>query len=276
VNALHDLSDYLNTSQRLSLETSKTRIISTEKFLEQYFSEPEDQERQEQELAKQELQSFVNQYSQEMVLDKKQLNQLTRKTLVKLLDQCLSEPPLNLGVSRYILRRATQLRTDILLPVVFEHLEALIPVMRDVARYLKVAIKPKHTTQYGNRLEELLNLGAFSDLPFVRMWGIEIILNSPLLLDSTKALQLSETYKTDLGLRAVAQIAQLYNQQDWVREHKETWRSYNEWDRRAIIMSAQVLPIDEKRHWLGQIIGTAEGIEKAVARYVSLKFHTEN
>ena len=277
MKVLHDLSDYLNTSQRLSLETSKTRILPTQSFLEKYFTEPEDYEKQQQEQAKvqllQELRSndgFYSEEQSETELDKKQLNKLQREALVSLLEQCLNARPLNLGISRHILRRATQLRTNAILPTVLNHLETLVPVLRDVSRYLKIAIKPASATKHTTLLQNFLFDGMCADLPFVGMWGMEIITNNPAIFNVGKALQLSENFRDDLGLRAQAQVARAYKQPEWVREHKETWRNNREWDRRAIIASATVLPQDEKKHWLGQIITVTEGIERAVAQQAAL------
>jgi hypothetical protein len=274
MKALHDLSDYLNTSQRLSLETSKTKIVPTQTFLERYFIEPEDHEKEQQELAKeqllQELRSNSDFYSgEETELDKKQLNKVQREALVTLLEQCLSERPLNLGLSRHILRRAAQLRTNILLPTVFNHLETLVPVLRDVAKYLKVTIKPSNASRYGPLLENFLTNGMYVDLPFVQMWGMEIILNNPELMSVNTVLKLSENFKANLGLKIQAQIARIYKQPEWVREHKEIWRNNREWDRRAIIISAEILPADERKHWLGQITGITQGLERAVAQYAN-------
>jgi hypothetical protein len=275
MKALHDLSDYLNTSQRLSLETSKTRILSTESFLEAYFTEPEDVEELQRMRAKeqllQQLREHANHYSEEnsTELDSEQLNRVERETLVPLLLACVEERPIHLGLARHILRRAAQLRTNILLPTVFANLNTLVPVLRDVTRYLKVVVKPSNANQYASLLENFLTEEICADLPFVRMWGMEIVLNNPVLLTPQKALQFSESFKGDLGLRIQAEIARTYNFQDWVREHKETWRNNGDWDRRAVIMSAGILPVDEKRHWLGQIIGITEKLDRAVAQYAA-------
>jgi hypothetical protein len=61
-------------------------------------------------------------------------------------------------------------------------------------------------------------------------------------------------------------IAKVYQQIDWIRHHKETWRNTPPWDRRAIIWAIQALPGDEGKHGLRQVKETSTDIlEKAVA-----------
>ena len=53
--ALHDLSEYLYTAHRLSLQSGKTRILTRESFELEELTDPETQEREAKEARIQEI-----------------------------------------------------------------------------------------------------------------------------------------------------------------------------------------------------------------------------
>jgi hypothetical protein len=62
-----------------------------------------------------------------------------RDNLVDLFEECVAKTPLHLGLARYLFRRATRLRTVVLVPTVFNNLTKLRSVFRDVMNYV---VKP--------------------------------------------------------------------------------------------------------------------------------------
>jgi Reverse transcriptase (RNA-dependent DNA polymerase) len=276
IRVLHDLCEYLNTSQRLSLETSKIRILSIEKFCAREMLDPEKEEEQGRMSALKALTEHLrleSGYGEEDITskpDKTLMNKAARDNLVVLLQSCLAARPLHLGMARHILRRAAQLRTNVLLPLVFDNLESLTPVLRDVAKYVKAAVRKSSAPKYGAKLTEFLNSSDCADIPYVRLWCLEMIIETPALVSSEIALRLAESYQGELGLRYAALMARTYKQADWARQYKETWRNNRDWDRRAIIWAGSIFPADERRHWLGLVQGTTSSLDKAIAQKSSI------
>lgn len=279
VLALHDLTEYLHTSQRLSLVPGKTRIRTRASFRKYELRDPDEEEQAGQlsqiettlqELASMSTPRYDGEYD-DIKVDEDVLNEASRENLKVLFLQCLAAKQLHLGLARHLLRRATQLRTNILLAAVMENLDALAPVLRDVVRYLRVVVPKKGTQQYGTKLLLHLKSSEFADIPYVHLWFLELLRLRPDLADSAVALQAAEVAERFIGLRMTAQIARTYRQGDWIRGQKEIWRNHRDWDRRAILASASVLPADERKHWLGMIQGTSSGLERAVAQYIASK-----
>src|SRR5262249_30256323 len=130
-NALHDLSDYLYTAHRLTLQSAKTRIVPVAEFAR---VELQDAEEQEDNQKKEMLQELVNKITRSVgytgetgELSDQQINEAVRKNLLELFEACIATKPLRLGLARYILRRARDLRTRILYERLFQNLEILAP-----------------------------------------------------------------------------------------------------------------------------------------------------
>jgi hypothetical protein len=73
----------------------------------------------------------------------------------------------------------------------------------------------------------------------------EVADKGTLFLD--EVLRIAEESVPDAGVRPFALLARKYGVIDWVRAQKETWSNHGDWDRRAIIWSASVLPMGERR-----------------------------
>jgi hypothetical protein len=277
VQVLHDLTEYLYTSQRLSLVPGKTRIRAIPAFLKYELRDPgEEEEAGRQAILENTLQELAaaagSGYGgemQEVELDNDMINQATRENLKDLFAECVTKRPLHLGLARHLLRRATQLRTNALLSTAMDNLEVLAPVLRDLVRYLRTAI-PKHSQgQYGPILLDHMQKSDFGDVPYIHLWFLELIRLRPDLTSSDTALAAAEKSEALVGLRMTALLAREYGQGDWIRSQKETWRNHRDWDRRAILAAATVLPQDERKHWLGMIQGTSSGLDRAVAQWTA-------
>ena len=268
--AYHDLSYYLYTSHRLALEQHKSRVLRVETFGTRELVDPERLENESKLRKQQELIQAIRLMSgyniaEEDLLDGDQ-QKVVRENLVEIFQACVSEKPLSLGLARYLLRRATALRTVVLNDVVFQNLTALVPVFREVINYLRVTIPKRAAEKRGREFLDFLKTSNYGEIPFLRLWTMELILNRPDILDSDSALNLSYEFRDDIGLRHHALIARRSKNLDWIREQKETWMNYSSWDRRAVIFAGSVLPPKERRIWLEMIAeSTDDLLDKAVA-----------
>jgi hypothetical protein len=117
-------------------------------------------------------------------------------------------------------------------------------------------------------LLEFAKVNDVGGLPFVNMWLIELILRRPDLCECSTALSLAANSSAALGVRPQALMAAAYNQVDWIRSKKETWRNNEPWDRRAIIWSASKLPSGEKRPFLSMVLEQGDVLDAAVAKWL--------
>lgn len=276
IDVRHSLTDYLFTVHRLSLEASKTTVLFVDKFKTDELPDAEEQQEQaEVEKLNELLDAFFEEHGgfygdlefAEPETDEL-ISQAAQESLVELFEKCISTPYLHLGLARHLLRNALRSRTVVLNDLVVKNIEKLAPVMRDAVRYLAVTIPKKSAAERG---QELLKFGSGSDiadLPFIRMWLIELFLRRPDLCDANRAMDFAERSRSSLGIRPLAMMAAAYNQLDWVRFKKETWRNHEPWDRRALIWSSSILPSGERRPFLGMIEEQGDVLESAIAKFL--------
>jgi hypothetical protein len=260
----------------LSLESSKSNILFVERFIKEELTDPEETEQQAKfdklnELLEGAMQDFEGGYWFEPIEvkeDKDLLNQAQRESFVELFADCVSKPPLHLGLARHLLRKARASRTPILHDLVFANLQGLAPALRDVVRYLSVTIPKKRAKERGQELLKFVEESDVGDLPFVRMWLLELFLNRPDLCGCDRALTFAQSSVRYLGIRPMALIGAAYQQVDLIRSRKETWRNNEPWDRRAIIWSTSKLPSGERRPFLTMVAEQGDILDAAVAKWL--------
>lgn len=272
VRVYHDLVEYVYTAHRLILEPWKSRIVPIHTFIDEELVDPSEVERSSRvakirELIERILLESGYSVGEDDLLDEDK-DQAVRDNLVELFEECVARIPLHLGLSRYLLRRAARLRTVVLNNTVFDNLTKLRSVFREVVKYLQVSVPKKDGARRGQELVSYLRSSDYGQIPFLRLWGMELFLNRPDMLGSDAALELAREFSGDLGTRPAALMARTANRMDWVRAQKEIWPNYAPWDRRAVIFAGSALPATERRIWLDLIIDTTDDIlERAVAQF---------
>jgi len=267
---LQDLTEYLYTSHRLAFQSHKTGILEIDSFTKKELEDPkEEEERTKVKSINDLIEYFEDQTGYvitEADIDSDTKAEVTINNLSSLFEQCLNHSSLRLGFARYLLRKAAKLRTRKIYPMVLANLQYLSPAFRDVCLYFTKTLNEASTERVKRALEDFLLNNDYGKLPYVRMWALDLIAKKPNLLSFERAFFLAEDSRRDLGLRPAALLAREYKNIDWVRGHKEDWNCHNPWERRAIIWAASVLPMDERKPWLGTIKDTTSDVlEKAVA-----------
>lgn len=263
--ALHDLTEYLYTSHRLTLQTHKTRILDVEEFVTDELIDPEEMENKIKEEKLDELNAFFSEYSDFEEGEELDLDKIVRDNLVELLENSLSHIPLHLGLAKYLLRRATSLRTGVLRDVVLENIDKLVPVIREAALYIISTTQEAYSGVIGRRFILGCKNTDYSFLPFIQFWLTEILLSKMSNSMESEVGQLCDEYKVNLGSRPFALLAKDKGYIDWVREQKETWQNNNPWDKRAIIWASQALSHDEMNYWIQRVQNAGDVLDKAIA-----------
>ena len=269
----HELAEYLFSVHRLSLESTKSSIKYVEQFVKVELSDPEEIEQQARV-------DRMNQLFKEIVdeggpywfegidegTEKELLNKAQKESFVALFRDCVKKRPLHLGLARHLLRRGLKSRTNVLNSLIFENLEALAPALRDTVRYLTVTLPKAQATKRGKQILAFCKDSDIGTLPFVRMWILDLLHRRPDLCSATDAIALAEESTAEFGYRPAALLAAAHKQVDWVRAHKETWRNYEPWSRRALIWSASTLPSGERRPFLSMVAEQGDLLDAAIAK----------
>lgn len=262
--ALHDLSEYLYTAHRLALHSYKTKIMTVERFRDNELIDPEKLEEQSKAERISSMLAFLSGYGGEPEdVTEDDINRLIRINLRDLFASCLEKRPLPLGLARFLLRRATRLRTSVLQEQVIDNLTKLLPVLRDAMVYLEKTTRQNKFEYVGESLIRYLAEADLSFIPYVKFWLIHLLTEK---FSQTFEAQIIQICNQEKDIRHLGLMARNRNHLDWVREQKEIWNNYKPWEKRAIIWSAPVLPNDERRYWLRSIENAGDKLDYIVAK----------
>lgn len=260
---LQDFCIYLHENQRLSLSPEKTRISKSDDFINQELNN-------QYQLEKLEILSeieVVNPYTMEIedvdlvVIDdagKILLDALTRITKFETLD---------LGVIRAIVRRSRAHGITEIAGCLLENITFFAPAVNDIALYLDSITDADFVASHSPQLQGLCDHPA-SNIRAVRLW-LEWYFSRHLeLLNIAKIRTFVFSSKR---LRPQARAAITMNNHAWVKDRKNQLLHYAYWDRRSILMAAQILSKDEREKWLAPVIkgGNLDQMDKWMAKWVS-------
>jgi len=180
----------------------------------------------------------------------------------------LDQNPIHLGTAKYLLRRATTLRTGLLRETVLNNIDKLAPTMREVVQYIIKTTSGPYAKEIGNKFIKGCSETDYEFLEYVQSWQLELLLSKMSNSMEKNIIELCDKYKENLGQRPYALLARKNGYNDWVREQKETWLNNSPWDRRAIIWSARALSTDEMNYWLKRVQNAGDILDKAIAESV--------
>ena len=259
---LHDLTIYLHSNHRLVLSSDKTRIITAKDFLANHL-------KNEERIEKQKLHSKINEIEiVEYPFPEKQTEfeelgseekfKLRAEAYSELFVQSTSFEKVDLGLMRHILRQAGRYKVRGIIPMIFEHFDNLLPVIREIVIYFSRVLNDKTAKRYEVEFAKLLDKSYLNDT-FLNIWIFTLFQNL-----SFNKTDIKIDYSKIIRVREQALIARRSNDKTWVKEIKDNIDALGPWDKRAVIHAAIVLSRDECSHWLGLIASKGEIMEKAI------------
>jgi hypothetical protein len=265
LKALHDLTEYLYTSHRLTLQTHKCKIFEINDFSQQELIDPEELEEKSKEEKLDAISASLADYANFDEEDIPDIDQIIRDNLVELFSASIEHEPTYLGMIKYLLRRARILRTGVLREIVLENIGSLAPVIREVSQYIIATTQEDFSKDIGVRFKVGCESTSYAFLPFIHLWLVEVLLTKMSTSMETELGDICNIFKPSLGVRPFALLAKKKGYTDWVREQKETWQNNNPWDKRAIIWAGQALSRDEMNYWLKRVQNAGDILDRAIA-----------
>ena len=256
LKALHDLTEYLYSTHRLSLQGAKTKILTLAEFKERELSDPGEIE--EASRQRKLVDAAVDATGYAIPFDELQVIGIPADMDFKAVAEALGElydeathDGLRVGLAKHVLRRAMALRVRALVPNVLATLPISLPVLPDVVNYLVRVANARNYEEIGGHLRALLEVSDYRELPVVRIWCLHAFALIPQLCPADIAFALAEASADPvISGRYSALLAKAHRTIDWVRERKETWANTPPPVQRAIVWAASALPADERRAWL--------------------------
>ena len=245
VIAHQDLCLYLYKNHRLTLSSEKTGHFESAKFVEKRLHNPYVEERTK---FFRSLEIF-NPYTQEVekvelpVIDN---GELIDSKLNDIIDRILEYSQLDLGLIRSVLRRARQHRVVSIADKLLPNFERFTPVINDMALYL-AEISDDQLADHWAPIFATQIQGRFYDCQIVRFWMEWFMSKSEVFLDND-VIRRFLANSPNFVHRASAAITT--RDIAWVRDHRDQLANLGNWERRALLNAARILPTDERRPWL--------------------------
>lgn len=283
VIALHDLTDFLNSFHHLVLVGEKTKILTTNRFREYSFRDVE-QEENSAILAKandraqgkvDELFENLPPYSEDIdweeeydkafkeVLEDEHF-QLLSTTYADLFSKSLITST-DFHLLRYILIKARSYRIRSIVPFVLDNFERLLPLLKEVIIYLYAVINDDVVIRYKTQFEAILS-SYYVNLPFVNLWIARLLSNK-----CFNTIDLPKNYDSFPDIRNKSIIALRRQDTTWVRSFRGKVTVLGPWDKRAVIYSSSVLPLDEMKPWISNIAASGDIVDQSIASFLISK-----
>lgn len=267
---VQSLTLYLHESQRLTLNSEKTYIVTTEEFRTNDINNQYQQEK---------LQIFgaiegVNPYAMPEGNDDEENEEAAieyevgnaGEVLTEAIGKLLQYPTLDLGLTRAIVRSAKAHKTSDLVPVLLQKLDFFSPAINDVILYLDAVSSDEFLIAHSEVLEAVCDSPAMN-IVAARMWVCWYFARHRTLLMMPKV---RDFIANSGDLRSQAQAAITMQNQSWVKERKTTLLHHALWSRRSVILAATVLSKDEREKWLQPLLGnnSLSLVDKWMAKWV--------
>ncbi|HVZ16301.1 MAG TPA: RNA-directed DNA polymerase, partial [Terriglobales bacterium] len=265
---LQSLTLYLYENHRLSIAHEKTRVLTTEEFLRTDINNPYEMEKAEVfEL----LEALGNTYgSAEDVdpseMDKDAQSQIddAESEIIEALEAMVTRKALDLGYARALVRQARLIQSKQVALLLLEHLPFFAPLTNNLCIFLNAITDSSNFGDIAPAIERCL--------PFLKTTGglmrywfeWYIAENFSFMTPGTRKF-----LSNSPSIMSKARAAVLLNDLSWVRQRKNEYFQHGPEARRAILYSVQILPEDEREHWLRNVIaGSVVPLERWVATYV--------
>jgi hypothetical protein len=266
VALLHDLTQYLYSQHRLVLSHEKTRTITCEAFSESYLQNDVAEETSRLREVLDELKTGeypTYEESQEFDdLDGPEQFEVRVEAYTKHFQETVDNLPLQLGTMRHLLRQAGNYKVRALVPLVLDHFDQLLPVLRDVIIYLNRVLTERLAKRFKSKFTKLLKK-PYTSLPYNNMWIYSLFQNA-----AFDGVKIPFDYKRILRTRDRALIALRLRDTVWIKGMKSGLDTLSPRDRRAVIWAARCLSTDEAMHWLAYEKAKPDPVNRAICEKV--------
>jgi len=288
VIALHNLTDCLNSEHHLILSGEKTKIFTMDRFHEISFKDAQQEENKSvltkaHERAQEKVDELFENlppYTEDIDWEEeydKAFEAIIEDEHFKLLSSTYADlfskslvTSMDLSLLRYILIRARGYRIRSILPLVLDNFERLLPLLREVIIYLYVVINDDVVVRYKTQFETILS-SYYANLPFINLWIARLLSKK-----CFNKIDLPKNYNGFPDIRSKSIIAQRRQDTTWVRSFRGKLTHLGPSDKRGIMQSLYILPLQEMQPWISSIAASGDIIDQSIASYLISKKKTEN
>ena len=288
-NVLDNLTKYLFNNHRLSINNSKTKIYTSEEYLNKFIDDFNKLEKEKifEKLKKlsddiyeekikelEEMYDDCNPYDfidvelpEKEIIDIKELKEDEQlKVKVEVLKEVfveeLKKDNKDISILKCIIRKAKNLRIRNLLWDVLDNFDICMPIIRDVILYLLSVTKNKEDKRYCEKIEQIILNSEFREIPYFKYCWSYYFANTTIFNNNANVIKFIKESKETVNY---VLFAVKNNKISWIRQYKTEFENLGRVDRRAVLYGARVLPIDERKKWLSSIM-TDDFLEQIIIK----------
>ena len=183
----------------------------------------------------------------------------------------VKKSPLDLGFTRALIRQAKARKIEELIPAIISHFDYFLPVVNNIVLYLNDVTNDRTLPILTSFFSKwVVSNSTQNELP--RYWIEWYITRHPEFL---KNKQICDFLFSSPNVITQARAAVLQNNLSWIRSKKSAMLTSGSWERRAILYASQILPTDERKHWLQQIEKDSPYIlDKCISKWLRKRLNT--
>jgi len=265
-HVLQELTMYLYQQHRLTLSGEKTAITSSAEFLAAALHNDYEEARTALFKTLDEINpySIDDDFEEEVNPEEDIDDAVVTETLEEVIARVRNTDKLDLGLARSVIRRAKRNGAEDLVRPLMDDFEFFSPVINDVMLYFSAITNDDNAESYVDDFVSIIDLEtAKNDL--VRYW-------LGWYLSDRTVFQQNDNIREFLysgPIENQARAALTVNNLTWVRERKADISNLSPRGRRAVLYASQILPADERNHWLRMMMGGTEALtDRWVAQWV--------
>ena len=263
------LTLYLYQNHRLSISHDKTKLGGSDEFLRSEIDNPYEIQKVETF----EKLDALGGYGSPETDDKSDKGRGTvdpeaaeevENTVLAALKAMVERKTLDLGYARALVRQARLIKSWAIAIYLLENIRFFLSLTNNVCILLNSVTNTENARYIAWPLEKALEY-IQSHGGLVRYWFDWFVAEKYWLMP----LAVRDLLRSSPFMMSKARYAVLSNDLSWVRQRKNEYFQYGPDERRAVLYAAQILPNDEKEHWLKAVVASSlVPLERWVAEYV--------
>lgn len=266
-------ADILDKQNKLIVQKTKTRILNKEKFIKECSKNIEDRpinDLEDKLLKIIRLHSNNDPYKIILLseLTSSEIAEFNKDVVEKIISDYIKPKKIDFIRLRWFIRRLSQVGHPAAISYLLDNIYKILPAMNDVFKYL-MSIEKIEINEWPKISQDLINLmnnELTIDVDYYQLI-IYSIFNQKCELNHLGIL-LSSFNKVPPNIqREIIILAYKNNCKDWLRELKESYKSFNIWSRNAYLVAISILPKEERKFFISNFIDKNDITQKLIANW---------
>lgn len=252
------LAETLDKQQRLVVQRQKSKIIKSDEFLQLCANMKIDDPLNETE---QEILEVIKNHSEDPYsqiklsdLQPEDLEVLSYDNINDLLYEYIGQTNPNYSRIRWLYRRLAQIGIEHAVDFSITNMEKLIPAINDVCLYLSSASNyyQDDWKEVAEKIICLLELPIIKSNEYFKIVLLNLFVRNPQMNHFSNLLEIYRHSSNSIKRKVILTGAQ-NSATAWIRELKEEYENFDDWNKNAYLIATACLPKEERRYLLQSI-----------------------